>query len=275
MRAQNLSVCVPYNGCDKECPYCVSRMTGYMKSNVDLIAGNMEKVKTLARTTGITSVSLTSKGEPCLNPKSLFVLIDCFKEWPIELQTNGIQLLANLLKGSGKYVTDLKFKGLNVLAISIDKWGIFDQMKPLIKVARETGLVVRATIPVTKFLNDELTLRDYVEKAKECGLHQLSFRQVTVPPNPIDTDGSKKTHEWIKENVSTAQYYNLYDSMPINKALLKLPYGSSIVDIDGIAVAAFEYCLQDSSNGEDIRSLIFQEDGHLYLTWNSEASILF
>ena len=33
MRANNLTISVPYKGCDKDCPYCVSKMTGYMESD--------------------------------------------------------------------------------------------------------------------------------------------------------------------------------------------------------------------------------------------------
>jgi hypothetical protein len=46
-------------------------------------------------------------------------------------------------------------------------------------------------------------------------------------------------------------------------------------DVGGIAVTFFEYCVQDSNGEDDIRSLIYNQDGHLYTTWNSPASMIF
>ena len=49
MRAQNLTISVPYKGCDKDCPYCVSKMTGYIESDEGAFYGNMEKVSKIGR----------------------------------------------------------------------------------------------------------------------------------------------------------------------------------------------------------------------------------
>jgi len=48
-----------------------------------------------------------------------------------------------------------------------------------------------------------------------------------------------------------------------------------IYDYKGLSVSSSDYCMQDESGADDIRSLIFMEDGHLYTNWNSKASILF
>ena len=55
----------------------------------------------------------------------------------------------------------------------------------------------------------------------------------------------------------------------------KLPFGATVFDINGVSFTYFDYCVQESSNDETIRSLIYQEDGHLYTSWNSKASIIF
>lgn len=54
-----------------------------------------------------------------------------------------------------------------------------------------------------------------------------------------------------------------------------LPHGAQVYDLDNLSVTYFNYCVQDSNKNDDIRSLIFQEDGHLYTSWNSKASRLF
>ena len=54
-----------------------------------------------------------------------------------------------------------------------------------------------------------------------------------------------------------------------------LPFGAEVYDIGGIAVTWLDECVQERNNTNDIRSLIYQEDGHMYSSWDSLASILF
>jgi len=67
MKATNLAISIPYKGCDKNCPYCVSKMTGYNTADEDAIIRNRPKVKNMAALASIGSVLLTGKGEPLLN----------------------------------------------------------------------------------------------------------------------------------------------------------------------------------------------------------------
>ena len=82
---------------------------------------------------------------------------------------------------------------------------------------------------------------------------------------------------WIASNSNDEQYKKMmWEVKEIGHHVVrKLPYGAVVYDIDGIAVTGFDYCVQDQNNNEDIRSLIFMEDGHVYTSWNSKASILF
>ncbi len=47
----------------------------------------------------------------------------------------------------------------------------------------------------------------------------------------------------------------------------KLPYGAMLYMYDDISVTYFNYCIQDNHNENDVRSLIFHEDGHLSTSW--------
>ncbi len=58
---------IPFNGCDKNCPYCVSRMTGYLKTDEKLLERDLAKVKKLSEMCDISSVLVTGKGDPLLN----------------------------------------------------------------------------------------------------------------------------------------------------------------------------------------------------------------
>ena len=71
MKAQNLTISVPpdSNGeiCDKNCKYCISRMTGYIEHDYHKVLANIDKVKTVAKAANVSSVLITGKGEPMLN----------------------------------------------------------------------------------------------------------------------------------------------------------------------------------------------------------------
>jgi hypothetical protein len=53
MKAQSLSICVPNKGCDKNCRYCISKMTGDVPSSSELMRRNYPKVHKLAETSNV------------------------------------------------------------------------------------------------------------------------------------------------------------------------------------------------------------------------------
>lgn len=271
MKANNLSICVPYKGCDKNCPYCVSKMTRYnVCSDIRYMARNYRKVKNFAKMANVTSVSITGKGEPCLNMKDTLELIREFCEFPVELQTNGLKLLRE-----PALISAMQLEGLDVLSLSFDKLSDFDKFSTLFLIAHNHGLTTRVTYNITRMTPKDTSFLDFMTLCEKYGIDQFSFRQVTVPKEiKILTEEAKKAKKWIEENVYTPQYLLLKDQIKGN-LLRELPYGAALFDYEGISVTAFDYCIQEKSDSNDIRSLIFQEDGHVYSTWNSKASRIF
>jgi len=272
MRAQNLTVCVPYTGCNKNCPYCISKMTGYSKNSGDhLMAQNLKKVRYLAAMAQVTSVLFTGKGEPCWDMDLLLGIMAPFEHLPSELQTNGGML-------DKKDINRLHNAGLNVLAFSLDRLEQFDSCSKLAASARKQGIVTRVTLNITNLLPRETTMRGILSLTKKYGYQQLTLRQITIPNN-IKTQDKKArdAKAWVLKNVDPTHYDELVNQithLPQHE-IRRLPYGAIVYDIGGISVTSFDYCIQDANNNEDIRSLIFMEDGHVYTAWNSKASILF
>jgi molybdenum cofactor biosynthesis enzyme MoaA len=275
MRAQNLAISIPkYEKCDKDCPYCVSKMTGYLKPNEVLFWRNMEKAKTLAKHANITSVLITGKGEPTQDIDLVLKVLRNFNEFPTELQTNG-----KFLNAHTEYMEALSEYGLNVLAISIDNPNEILKYKPLTKEAQDLGMLVRYTLNVTDRF-DDYSFKHLFSMCKEVGIDQFSFREVTVPTDAVETLESENAQRWIDKHVNHDAVEEMKDEMIAvleNKGrfLMSLPYGARLYDYEGISVTWFDYCVQDSNEGDDIRSLIYQEDGHMYLAWNSKASRIF
>jgi organic radical activating enzyme len=278
MRAQTLSICVPNKGCDKDCPYCISKMTGYANVKYQTIYRNVLKVKSIAETSQVSGIIFTGKGEPLLNEKDLFYFLEKFSNFPCELQTNGIKLSKN-----AELLKKLYDKGLDILAISIDDFDQFQQFNELFSNAIKHSLTIRATVNLTNSLLGKYTFIDFIEVCKKYEILQLSFRTITIPNSGVvETAEARKSVTWIKENVDKSlesvflnkMYDDLKNSQE-SRVLRTLPYGATLYDYKGISVTHFDYCIQDSHGELDVRSIIFQEDGHLYSTWNSKAGLIF
>ncbi len=274
MKANNLTISIDAPKCTFGCPFCVSKMTGDIPFNKKLYWRNLDKVKTLAIFSGVTNVLITSKNEPLDNIYDTIDMISYFNQsnFSVELQTNGEFLAKN-----PKVLSTLYKKGLNVLAVSISKpMHLLDNQDTLTK-ALEEGLMTRLTIVLGPDWR-ATPLWQILSYCIDNKVSQLTFRIPTIPDNPVDTEESKIVQRWI-----SLQSKEFYQRIPEelkehceDKALVrKLSFGASVYDVKGIGVTIMDYCIQESSNGDDLRSLIYQTDGHLYTSWDKKGSILF
>lgn len=269
MKANNLSISIPNYGCNKNCPYCVSRMTGYNIPNRELMYRNMEKVLNIASRSDVNSISFTSKGEIIYLNKSVDVLenfLNTFSPYfSCELQTNGIGLNKTLIE-------NLYERGLDIIAISIDKFKDIQKFNKIFKYIKSFNMTIRLTVnlvPDTYIY----PMSSYIQECQTFGVDQISFRQITVPNHKImSNEKSINTKNWIEKNINQSQVNDFIKNFNFilnqrGEKIRDLPYGVSIYNIDGISITYFDYCIQDKSSDGDVRSLIFHEDGHLSTTW--------
>lgn len=271
MKASNLTISVPYKGCDKNCPYCVSQMTGLIEGNPSLMVRNLPKVQNLARHAQVSSVLITGKGEPCLNLKLTKIFTREFNEYPVELQTNGIFLNKNKQE-----LIELWNMGLDIVAVSIDKVKQIQEFESLFKTVKDLGMTVRLCLNVTKMLSANLSFNSLVTVCKNKHIDQLLLRNITKPKFAPQSKYTK----WIDENTSQEHYDRLVEQMEsllkkFGRFLRRTAFGMEIWDYRGLSVTKSSYCIQDSNHSTDIRSLIFMEDGHLYTNWDTKASRIF
>lgn len=242
-------------------------MTGLLEPNEELILKNLHKVIEFSKRAGVLSVLFTSKGEPLLHKSLSFLssIIDDFTDFPLEIQTNGLLL-------NNETIDILDNAGLNVIAISIDDKYQLQELSPQIKIINDKGIIVRLCVNISKEL-EGLTFNDIMNYCQKSNVRQLTFRKLTIPEDCNSTPQAK----WIKENAPASlyegfiQHFNECEKRFIRKTV----DNTDIYDCNGISIIYSDYCLQESSTSEDVRSLIFAEDGHLYTSWNSPASILF
>jgi MoaA/NifB/PqqE/SkfB family radical SAM enzyme len=232
----------------------------------------------MARMSQVSSVLITGKGEPCLNIGSVLDFTHKFREFPVELQTNGIWLSKNLA-----HVEELATTGMNVIAVSVDH--LRTNYEDLSKAIHKAGMLFRVCFNIINNghlrrehqLSDTIVpFADLLYLARIWGADQLTLRKIVAPNHTKETSQSK----WIAENCDPLVYIRLVNEMKEmcqerGHHLRSLPYGAEVFDLNGVAVSYSDYCVQDDNNTEDIRSLILQEDGHVYTSWNSTASTLF
>lgn len=283
MKAQNLTICIPNKGCDKNCPYCISKITGKTSPNHQLMRANLKKVIRIARAAQVNSVMLTGKGEPFLNSEAVLEFTGAFSEYPMEVQTNGQWLREH----ARIILPTLREMGLDIISISVDNMN--EPLTGLITEIHKNNMICRVTFNVTLMLvNDSdiwqvdhpargLSFKSLIKRCNEWGVDQMTLRNVVSPTN---FKGLCKQVYWINENTDPRMYEwlreDMKDACKMKGRLLRtLPLGARVYEYEGIAVSYSDYCIQDYNNDNDIRSLIYDEDGHLYTSWDTKASILF
>jgi len=274
IKAQNLTISIPNKGCDKNCPYCISRMTTAQDTNFDLMLRNVKKVCTLARAAEVQSVLFTGKGEPMLNYDNICALSPYFKDWPMEIQTNGLMLATSY---ENILIERLFEWGFDIIAVSVDQDSLFNffEEKDLFKRIKKNGMNSRITVNVTKDLDRYSNFENLIDYCKKNQVAQLTIRKIVAPDNYHNSEVAA----WIQANTSDEQYkqliYQAIAAMRDAKPIRRLNHGMIIYDYKDVSFTHSDYCIQEESQETDTRSLIFQENGHLYTHWNSEASILF
>jgi hypothetical protein len=271
LKAENLTISVPNAGCDKNCPYCVSRMTGYVTNDYSKMKRNVRKVIHVAQAAEVTSVLFTGKGEPMLAYAQLIELANLFNFWPLELQTNGIRLAS----GDDSLLSGLYDAGFDVIAVSIDNSTELDAYRGLFARIRRAGLISRITVNITDLLG-EIAFSELLGYCRENEISQLTLRRIITPENPKDAP----TAEWIPRHAHDSDYRSLMEQARLfvsehGRLIRTLNHGVEVYDCGGVSFSYSDYCIQERNLGDNIRSLVFLEDGHLYTSWNCPASILF
>jgi hypothetical protein len=248
-------------------------MTWKPQANKDLFLERLGLVSCYASYSGISDVVVTGKSEPTLDKDLLCHVLVEFGAFPTVLQTNG-----KLLLEDGGYIEILHEVGLTTLAISIDHPGQLYDFEDVFRHVSDLGIIPRITVMLTPSVMQH-NLSAWVRMSKELGIRQLTFRAITAPWTIAQTTEATLTRDWIESNIDQGDvndwWENFQHTVSRYKVIRRLSYGAIIYDVDGVSVTYFKFCVQDSSDEDDVRSLILNQDGHLYTTWDSPASVIF
>jgi molybdenum cofactor biosynthesis enzyme MoaA len=289
MKIQTFTVIVGTTACNARCPYCVSRMTpscGVGAAPIPPNTRNFEVACRFARSSGVSTVLLTGKGEPTLFPAQISEYVTRSQAFGfpfIEMQTNGIRLAED-----GRLEDDLRAwyrAGLTTVSVSIahpdpDRNAeIFRPGRPydpwaLVEKLHRIGLAVRVNCTLVKgYVDRPAEVASLVDLCRERRVEQLTVREVTRPEESEDPEASGWVAEHGTEGLCEEVRAELDRRGSGATRLLELPHGGLVYDWRGQNLCLGN-CLTGSTDPEDIRQLIFFPDGHLRYDWRYPGAII-
>src|SRR3989344_543872 len=301
MKIETFSIVAGSEAWNARCPFCISKMTvenGVPLKEPEVNRRNFAKACALAKTSGVTTVMFTGKGEPTLFPYQITRFLEILKsfEFPIiELQTNGIKLYDNL---SVPYLnkTDEKFRenistwyelGMTTIAISIVHYESepnrqiyipyrkeYIDLPILIRGLHTLGFSVRLTcIAANGFIDSAFELNSLLNFAKENEVEQLTLTPVNKPEK--EYSHNDEAWQWTEEHhLKEEQLEDITDYVEKSGVhLMTLPHGAKVFDVNGQNLC-LNSCLTKDAASDNLRNLIFFPDGHLRYYWQYPGAIL-
>lgn len=288
IRPFTLSVVVGSAACNARCPFCVSRMTipnGVELRPTPIDWRNWEQTIALCERAGVSTVLITSKGEPTLFPEQIMdTLLKLRGRIPIvELQTNALRIADGT-------INDVMLKtwfreGLRVILISnvgpdmelnrriYTPHGEYMDMAAVVGRCKALGFTVRLTTVMIKGGVENITgVKNCIEWARTLGADQLTVRSVETPTVIQPSKEAARVAAWAEvQKVWVKPIYEWLEKEAVR--LLELPHGAVIYDYKGQNVSLAN-CLTESTKDGSIRQLIYFPDGHLRYSWQHEGAIL-
>lgn len=299
-KVRTFSVVVGDKKCNAHCPFCVSRMTGFCEvartkrngANINLV--NFHSAARLAQIGEATTVLITGKGEPLLNPDEIEKYLELLKKYRFsftELQTNGLEIGWAIEKGS--HTTEFqawknrlkKWRklGLNTIALSVvhteDEFNAkiyhknYPKLAATIAFLRELGFTVRLCVMMLKdFIDTPEKACGVIDWCREHKAKQLTMRPIFRPEGKTENDNVAK---YVDEHgLTTEQAKTINDVIAkLGTPVMRLDFGATIYDVRGQNVCLTD-CLTIPPGFDEIRTLIFYSSGLLTYAWQFPGAIL-
>lgn len=290
MKFSVFSIVAGTSRCVTVCPFCVSgELATIQNREVPKINHrNLLKGCELAKTSGVQTVMLTSRGEPTLFPDQITEYLETLEPYKfpfIELQTNGIPMARKFEKYK-PYLEKWYELGLSTILISTvsnrpeingevytPRTKQYIDLPELISNLHEIGFSVRLTAICTKaWMSTPEQIDEYLKFALENKVAQVTLR-------PLNDEYRRETAQaWIDEHkMSEEDKVRIYDFLNTEGyKLMELSNIGNVFDYKGQNVM-FSYALtkyNDHNDGENKRNLIFFPDGQLRYEWEWEGARL-
>lgn len=294
-RVFTFSIVVGTRACNANCPFCISKTTGFsqLPPCKNFNVQRLKKAARLAQMRNATTVLFTGKGEPFLYPKEIISYLQELRQYDfpiIEIQTNGLNIadINNEEIQKSDLYNDLilmRDYGLNTIAISVvdvdqkNNAKIYRDPYPdlasTISCIHNLGFSVRICVMMQKGMVDSPKDIDRViEFCQDNSVEQCTVRPIKKPEN-IDENKDEYT-KYITKNGLNFQQINLIKShiKHRGKQILTIAHGShsaQVFDVDGQNIAISD-CLTVDANTDDIRTLIYYPSGEISYDWGYKGA---
>jgi hypothetical protein len=241
-----------------------------------------------AQTKGCTTLMLTGSNEPQQNRRwleSLYLAMKCLPEpfLNIEIQTTGAFIDLD-------YLAFLKSIGVTTLAVST--FNIFNDeinrdiiecadknldLEILCDRAYRMGLNIRICVNVTDYAFNGMCCQSsdvantILNRCSELHANQVTFRKMW------SNKGTKEA-EWIEDNCRLCNELLdiINDEIKEHGTLINiLPYGASRYDYNGFSIVVDTDSMAKDTSNMATKYYIIRENGKMYSSWDSVASLVF
>jgi len=292
LRIQTFTIVVGTTACNASCPYCVSRMTpgcGLSVAPQEINFRNFDIGCRFAKTSGVSTVLLTGKGEPTLYPEQISAYVEkcAIHEFPfVELQTNGILFVGSKADIYRDFLERWYAGGMTTISASIAHYdktrnaelftrshtqNAYDPWQ-IVEVLHEVGFSVRINCTLVKgYVDSPEEVERLLEVCSKFRVEQATVRNVTRP----EDSQSQAVAAWVDEHRIPELEKRLMEYFEGRgaKRLLALPHGAVVYDWHGQNFC-INNCLTTDSSPELIRQLIYFPDGHLRYDWKYAGALL-
>jgi len=296
---QSLSICCPSKTgkCINHCKTCTARQ--HTNPYENLYDGthcqtfeyweNVIKRMKYAQTKGCTTVMLTGSNEPQQNRRwleGLYLAMQSLDQpfTNIEIQTTGAFLDQDYLHFLKKFgVTTIALSTFNIFNDEMNREIIETKddllnIEQLCKKITDLNMNLRICINVTDFVTKDPTdiviqddTDDILDRCHELGANQVTFRKMWSAPNTPEA-------KWIENNTKYSDRIldTIKSEVKKNGTLLNvLPYGAARYDYLGFSIVIDTDSMAKDETNTAIKYYIIRENGKMYSSWDSPASIIF
>jgi molybdenum cofactor biosynthesis enzyme MoaA len=286
MKIATFTVVVGNYACDAQCPFCVSKMTPRVET--PLLQGvpkNFDVACRLAEKAGATTMLLTGKGEPTLDPQgvSTYLCASPVRFPLIELQTNGIKLATKPLASAVSVLSTWRKQGLTTVCVSAvdlsaarnrEIYGEAYVLEELASRIHEADLSMRLTIMMVKgYVDSWEKVNEAIGFCRKHGIEQLTVRPIERPCSSENAGVAA----WVDENRPDRDDLDMVEEELEDNGdrLLVLPHDGVVYDVDGQNVCLSNCLTARPEEGiENIRQLIYFSDGHVRYDWRYKGAII-
>lgn len=281
MKIQTISLCAGEGHCGRNCPYCVSAMTGKTEFSAmpNELSPKVGKALRLAQMSGVSTALITGKGEPLLTEKSRGHVMQYLSElrdlgFPfIEIQTSGHGLTDETLGSFKEFgVTTV---AISCVSVSLTKnqdiygRGYEDPFVVAERVHRYDIMVRLCCTMCAGYCESPESMGELIQACRLHEIEQMSFAPVRAPHSSKNGGAAA----WVKEHeISDRQLRYMYNAIRRQGTpIMSLVHGGMVYDVGGVSVCLRD-CLTESVDLDDVRQLIVYPNGETRYSWTLDAA---